>query len=220
MIGKKLKELIHQRNIKQIKLAKYLGISPSRLSNYLSDKREPDLEMLAKMARYLGVDLNYFSGVRFTAKKDATFMTDDDPVVGKEHVTYNTEDVWGSVDIPYMSINSKKKAAKTKMVSVSGMFLNGVDNPRENAIMFEVTTGVGGKNFKQGDYLVAVRFSLAEAKAGALIFETGRNGKVFRYIKDANGSYFLSEDSKELKKLSGKEDFESYYIVVWVISHP
>ena len=219
MIGKKLKELIHQRNIKQIKLAKYLGISPSRLSNYLSDKREPDLEMLAKMARYLGVDLNYFSGVRFTAKKDVVCMADEESALDKV-ATYQTEDVFGSVDIPFMSINSKKKAAKTKMVSVSGTFLNGVENPRENAIMFEVTTGVGGKNFKQGDYLIAVRFDPADAKPGALIFETGRNGKVFRYIKDANGSYFLSEDSKELKKLSGKEDFESYYIVIWMVSRP
>ncbi|MDR2869872.1 MAG: helix-turn-helix domain-containing protein [Deferribacteraceae bacterium] len=61
MIGKKLKDLLKARDIEQIQLARAVGISPSRLANYLSDKREPDLDMLTRMAKFLGVDVNYFA---------------------------------------------------------------------------------------------------------------------------------------------------------------
>ena len=68
MIGKKLKELLYESGKRQVDLARHLGISPSRLSNYLSDKREPDFEMLTEMAYFLGVDLNYFSSKNFKKK--------------------------------------------------------------------------------------------------------------------------------------------------------
>ena len=68
MIGKKLKELLYESGRRQVDLARHLGISPSRLSNYLSDKREPDFEMLTEMAYFLGVDLNYFSSKNFKKK--------------------------------------------------------------------------------------------------------------------------------------------------------
>jgi transcriptional regulator with XRE-family HTH domain len=61
-IGKKLKELLKLRNIKQIELAEAVGISPARLSSYLADKREPSLDMLVKIAEYLGVDVKHFAG--------------------------------------------------------------------------------------------------------------------------------------------------------------
>ena len=60
-IGKKLQELLRIQEIPEIDLAKHLGISPVRLSNYLSDKNEPDIAMLEKAAKYLSVSLNYFT---------------------------------------------------------------------------------------------------------------------------------------------------------------
>ena len=59
-IGKKLRELLKSQEIEEIAFAKHLGISPDRLSNYLDDKREPDLSMLDRMAEYLSVNLSYF----------------------------------------------------------------------------------------------------------------------------------------------------------------
>lgn len=61
MIGKKLRKMLYKRKKTVTGFAREMDISPSRLSNYLSDKREPTLEMLAKMARALDTDLNYFS---------------------------------------------------------------------------------------------------------------------------------------------------------------
>ncbi len=222
MIGKKLKELIKLRNIKQIKLAKYVGISPSRLSNYLSDKREPDIEMLAKMARYLSVDLNYFTDVRFPAKKDAAYPVTipEDSVAMEGAVAYvTTDDSAGTVDVPFMSINSKKRAAKTKVVSVSRLFLGGVKDPAANATMFEVTTGIGGDNFRQGDYILAARYNSVKVNNGALVFETGRNGKAYRYLEDKGKYLLLAEDTKEIETVS-KDDLSAYYTILWVISRP
>lgn len=220
MIGKKLKELITQKSIKQIKLAKYLGISPSRLSNYLSDKREPDLEMLAKMAKYLGVDLNYFTDVRFSAgKKEAIYLQNfvEAEMLMEAKSSYSVSQSDDAIDIPCTSINSKKSAAKTKLVSFSKLFLENVNSPAENAIMFEVTTGIGGKHFHQGDYIVATLFGSSALKNGALLFETGRNSKIFRYIEDKDEKYLLSDDTKEIRKVNDEKELENYYVVIWVI---
>lgn len=64
--GSKLKALIKKSGMKQIQLANMLEISASRLSNYLSGKREMELDMLERMARILEVDLNYFASRSFT----------------------------------------------------------------------------------------------------------------------------------------------------------
>lgn len=214
MIGKKLKELIKERNIKQIKLAKYVGISPSRLSNYLSDKREPDLEMLAKMAKYLGVDLNYFTDVKFTSK-DMSYG-DAPELDGKANdvsVDYLADD---AVNVPYLSINSKKRASKTTTMPVSKIFFTGVDNPSDDAVVFEVTTGIGDTTFRQGDFVLAARFDMSRTENGALVFETGRNGKIYRYFKDNVKSFFLTEATNEIVQLPKNKDLSGYYSIIWI----
>lgn len=61
MIGEKLRRLIKRKGIKQVEVCRAVGLSPSRLSNYLSGSREPDLETLSKIARFLDVKLDYFA---------------------------------------------------------------------------------------------------------------------------------------------------------------
>lgn len=61
MIGEKLRRLIKRKGIKQVEVCRAVGLSPSRLSNYLSGSREPDLETLSKVARFLDVKLDYFA---------------------------------------------------------------------------------------------------------------------------------------------------------------
>ena len=223
MIGKKLKELIKMRNIKQIKLAKYVGISPSRLSNYLSDKREPDLEMLAKMAKYLNVDLNYFTDVRFPSKKEATYaMAAAEGAVLAESPVSSLSDIFGEdlVEVPFLSINSKKRALKSKTMPVPKTFLEDVENPEESAMFFEVTTGIGGDNFKQGDFILAARFGSFPVKSGSLVFESGRNGKAYRYLEDGNLRVLLTEDTKDIFNIPEEADLSKYYVIVWVLKRP
>ena len=61
MIGERLRRLIKKRGLKQVEVCRAVGLSPSRLSNYLSGSREPDLETLSKIARFLDVRLDYFA---------------------------------------------------------------------------------------------------------------------------------------------------------------
>ncbi|MDR2869534.1 MAG: helix-turn-helix transcriptional regulator [Deferribacteraceae bacterium] len=217
MIGKKLKELIKKRNIKQIVLAKHVGISPSRLSNYLSDKREPDLDMLAKMAKFLGKDLNFFSDVEFdTPPLKPTYEPKVEESNAREDGAYISE-IAGAVCVPYLAINSKKRAAKARAVPVWEGLVNGVDNPQDNVVLFEVTTGIGDENFRQGDYIVAKKFDKEDAINGALVFETGRNGRIYKYIKEAQ--ILVSGSASEITKLSDK-DISGFYTIVWVIKKP
>ncbi|TCK59313.1 helix-turn-helix domain-containing protein [Seleniivibrio woodruffii] len=61
MLGDKIRKLIKRKGIKQIDVCRAVGLSPSRLSNYLSGSREPDLETLSRVARFLEVKLDYFA---------------------------------------------------------------------------------------------------------------------------------------------------------------
>lgn len=61
MLGDKIRKLIKRKGIKQIEVCRAVGLSPSRLSNYLSGSREPDLETLSRIARFLEVKLDYFA---------------------------------------------------------------------------------------------------------------------------------------------------------------
>ncbi|WP_022852065.1 helix-turn-helix domain-containing protein [Limisalsivibrio acetivorans] len=60
MIGSRLKELIKQNNIKQKDLCEATGISSSRISNYIHNNRNPDLETLSRIAAFFKVELDYF----------------------------------------------------------------------------------------------------------------------------------------------------------------
>jgi len=61
MLGDKIRKLIKRKGIKQVDVCRAVGLSPSRLSNYLSGSREPDLETLSRIAKFLEVKLDYFA---------------------------------------------------------------------------------------------------------------------------------------------------------------
>lgn len=56
---KGLRLIRKQRNLNQQKVAMDLNISREALSHYENDKREPSLDMLAKMSRYFNVSIDY-----------------------------------------------------------------------------------------------------------------------------------------------------------------
>ncbi|MDR2105374.1 MAG: helix-turn-helix domain-containing protein [Deferribacteraceae bacterium] len=215
MIGKKLKELIRRRGIKQIKLARYLGISPSRLSNYLSDKREPDLEMLSKMAKYLDVDLNFFSNTFYQHstehKRSSTAHFELKPIEEGEFVA-------PTVNIPYIPINSKKRLGHKALVPVPLFLVEEVDNPAENALMCDVTTKIGGIHFKNGDLVLSAKCSSIKNKSGKLVFETGRNGKSYRYLETKDRKYLVSEDNSEMIDILSDEDLDKFHALLWVLA--
>lgn len=59
MIGHKLKELREERGLKQDELAKSLSVSPSAIGMYEINKREPNNELIIKMANFFDVSVDY-----------------------------------------------------------------------------------------------------------------------------------------------------------------
>lgn len=62
-LGTRIKNLRIERNITQLKLAKYLNISNTTLSQYELGTRKPDYETLVKIAKYFNVTTDYLLGI-------------------------------------------------------------------------------------------------------------------------------------------------------------
>lgn len=62
MFGDRLKELRQQRQLTQNEFASILGIGRTTLSHYELNNREPDFEILEKIANYFDVSIDYLVG--------------------------------------------------------------------------------------------------------------------------------------------------------------
>lgn len=60
--GNRLKTLREERGLSQVELAKILNIANSTLSLYESGSREPNFEILKKIANYFNVSTDYILG--------------------------------------------------------------------------------------------------------------------------------------------------------------
>jgi transcriptional regulator with XRE-family HTH domain len=61
-IGRRLQELLELRDEKQAELARRFGWSAMAVSQWVNDKREPDVETIIKLADYFGVTVDYLVG--------------------------------------------------------------------------------------------------------------------------------------------------------------
>lgn len=57
--GKKLKSILEFEGLQQKEFAETLNIHPSTLSGYINEGKQPDFELIKKMARTLGVSTDY-----------------------------------------------------------------------------------------------------------------------------------------------------------------
>lgn len=55
-VGKMLKNAMRLQNLRQIDVAKALGLSQNTISNYINGKRRPDSETLLKLCDFLSID--------------------------------------------------------------------------------------------------------------------------------------------------------------------
>lgn len=212
MIGKKLKALLKSAGKRQVDLARHLGISPSRLSNYLSDKREPDFEMLTEMAYFLGVDLNYFATKNFKKKrKDDIFeVAEDGYVYGNERESI--------VNVAIAPVNGKKKGITTSTIPVSGLFLLGTKNPEENVTVFEVNSEVPSFIAVDNDYFICVKCAASPLNDGDMIFENGRNMKFYRFYRDKEFVLLVNmENNREHLRVTSMSELEGFHKVLWLI---
>lgn len=62
IFGERLKELRTERNLSQKDLAKILGTTNSSICDWETDRAQPDMEMLVKLADYFKVTVDYLLG--------------------------------------------------------------------------------------------------------------------------------------------------------------
>jgi len=62
VLGERLKAARERKNLKQNRVAHYLGIHNSTLAKYESGEREPDIETINKLARLYEVSVDYLMG--------------------------------------------------------------------------------------------------------------------------------------------------------------
>lgn len=58
-----LKERMYEMGINQARVAKLIGVSPSRVSEYISGKREPTLHVAREISRKMNIDPALILGV-------------------------------------------------------------------------------------------------------------------------------------------------------------
>lgn len=59
LIGQRLKLLREEKGLKQLDIAKMLGVSRTTYTQYETGKSEPDLTTVAKLADFFGVSVDY-----------------------------------------------------------------------------------------------------------------------------------------------------------------
>ena len=65
--GERLGEILEDKDISQKDFAKLLNIAPSTLNGYIKNRRQPDVEMLKKMAETLNISVDYLIGADISA---------------------------------------------------------------------------------------------------------------------------------------------------------
>ena len=59
----RLRQLRHKNNMTQGELAKVLGLKPTAISNYESERNEPSLDKLIALSKFFDVSCDYLLGV-------------------------------------------------------------------------------------------------------------------------------------------------------------
>ncbi len=62
MLKDRLKELRIEKGLRQVDVANAVGVTLRAICNYEAGTREPSLEMLIKLCRFLETDPNYLLG--------------------------------------------------------------------------------------------------------------------------------------------------------------
>lgn len=62
-LGDKLKKLRLDKGVTQEQVSIALNIAPNTLSNYENNNRQPDNEMLIKIAKYFSISTDYLLGI-------------------------------------------------------------------------------------------------------------------------------------------------------------
>jgi len=81
-VGSRIKELRKEAGYNRVAFAEKIGLPPTTLRNYETDKREPGHNFLTTMSKEFGVSVDYLLGLRTNRNP---VILDDDGVSSKKH---------------------------------------------------------------------------------------------------------------------------------------
>lgn len=62
IVSERIKELMQEQNLNQVKLAEKIGVKQNTISAWLLKKKEPSIRSLWLLANYFNVDIDYIVG--------------------------------------------------------------------------------------------------------------------------------------------------------------
>lgn len=75
IVGQRINTLIAESNSSQKELAEHLGLKPNIISYWCSGARRPDIEQIAKIAKYFDVTSDYLLGLSDISSTDGDTIT-------------------------------------------------------------------------------------------------------------------------------------------------
>lgn len=76
-MSNRIRELRKKAKITMKELGKQVGAAEGTISHYETGKRQPDIEMLSKLANYFGVTIDYLVGGVESENAEAPLSTDE-----------------------------------------------------------------------------------------------------------------------------------------------
>ncbi len=77
MIGDKIKELRKSKKITQLELANTLGISAAAVGMYEQNRREPNYDLIKRLAEIFSVSVDYLIGYEEKLNSNVSYKTND-----------------------------------------------------------------------------------------------------------------------------------------------
>ncbi|MDE6550499.1 MAG: helix-turn-helix domain-containing protein [Clostridia bacterium] len=62
IVAKRIKELMLEQDLNQVKLAQLIGVKQNTISSWLLNKKEPSITSLWLLADYFNVEIDYLVG--------------------------------------------------------------------------------------------------------------------------------------------------------------
>ncbi len=221
MISSKLKSLIASRNIVQKDMAIALGISPSRLSNYITGKREPSHMMLIMIAKYLQIDVNYFTHNGF----NKSYLDNNTASLSEE---YNHKASFATmcernesdktISIPLQSMSGKKTDIPYRKISFPSVLFDGIEDMSALRV-FICAVDSFFDTLKKDDLIIAVRSDAVKLENFDKIIIHGRYSKVFYYFQEEKMKFLIDRKSPKNNIKISDDDLPEYFKVLFVLKH-
>lgn len=102
---KRLIELMEEKNMTQVELAKLVGTTNVTISRYLSSQRNPQIEIVTRIAKILNVSIDYLLGLS------------DDKSVNINNFDYSMQHILNKLDSLNL-LDSKKRLSYSQILLI------------------------------------------------------------------------------------------------------